>query len=186
MTIGFTKTQCNPARTGNPTNGLTWSHTLELSRLINDTATNNQVCFHWHHFCDLSCKLVIVHYGVYSASGCTNKATLGIKLLPVTILARQENCGCFLFVYFSDHLMAAFLFPIYVWCNLPSDSHSPHPTSSCLPAHLLYTESMILVRLGKIKCLKIQRYWLASKDSYENISYKTTYTVNLVSMQCVN
>ena len=36
--------------------------------------TDLQVCFHWHHFCDLL-KFMTVHYGIYSTYGYTNKAT---------------------------------------------------------------------------------------------------------------
>ena len=38
--------------------------------------------------------------------GCTNRATLGVKLLVVSVSALQVNCGCLL--HFNGHTMAAF------------------------------------------------------------------------------
>ena len=67
------------------------SHTLALSRHTNERATNSQVCFHWHHFCGPVNPLwsVQCHWGAPSI-----KATLAVKLLPVTVSTLQVNCGC--------------------------------------------------------------------------------------------
>ena len=60
--------------------------TFVLSRHTNVKATNKQVRFHWHHFCDpaslrqstMECTVPL---------GKTNKAMLIVKLLPATVSA---------------------------------------------------------------------------------------------------
>ena len=65
--------------------------------------------------------------------GCTNKATLGIKLLLVTVyIGLISELG--LFVHFNEHVQWL-LFCSNVWTNRPS---APHP-------HPLLNKSMILV-----------------------------------------
>ena len=61
--------------------------------------------------------------------GCTNKATLGVKLLSATVPAGQFM---WLSVHFNEHTMAAFLFkciedPTYSSPTIPPPSSPPIP-----------------------------------------------------------
>ena len=107
------------ARTDIPIMAWHESHTIALSRHTNERATNSQV---WHYFCDpvnswqstMECVVPLGH---------TNKATLGVKLLPVTVSAWQVNCGCLCTSMDTQWL----LFQSNVWKNLPSTPHPFHP-----------------------------------------------------------
>ena len=91
--IWFAKTRNNPTRTEIQITAWHESHTPALSRHTNGRATNSQVYFHQHHFCDpvnswqstMECMVPL---------GCTNKAKLGIKLSSGTLPAWQVNCDC--------------------------------------------------------------------------------------------
>ena len=96
--------------------------------------------------------------------GCTNKATLGVKLLSATVSAWQVNCGCLCTSMNTQWL----LFCSNIRKNPPT---APHPL---LPAHPLYTESMILVRPPE-KCLKFQLHWLASYNSNKILAIRLLY-----------
>ena len=100
------------------------SHTLALSWHTNVRARNSQVCFHWHHFCDpvnswqstMECAVPLGH---------TNKATLSVKLLPVTVSTWQVNCGCLWTSMDTQWL----LFQSNAWKNpplAPTRHHRPH------------------------------------------------------------
>ena len=83
-----------------------------------------------------------VHYGLCGASGAYWYQT--------AVSNRTGLAGeLWLFVHFNEHTMAAFLFR----CMEEPTYGSP----SAPTAHLLYTESMILVRPEK-KCLKFQQH----------------------------
>ena len=69
--------------------------------------------------------------------GCTNKATLGIKLPSATIPAWQVNCGCLC----TSMNIQWLLFCSNVWKNPPTAPHPPPIPTPRLPAHPLYTES---------------------------------------------
>ena len=115
--------------------------------------------------------------------GCTNKATLGIKLPPATVPAWQVNCGC-LCTSLNTCTMAAFLFkcteePAYGSPPAPTTHPTPLP-----PTHPLYTESRILVRPEK-KCLKFQQHQLASYNSYKILAtYITTLLIQWIWRPC--
>ena len=104
-----------PARIDIPIMAWHGSHTLALS---NERATNSQVCFHWHHFCDpvnswqstMECVVPLGH---------TNKATLGINLPLVTVSAWQVNFGC---LCMDTQWL---LFQSNVWRNPLSAPHLP-------------------------------------------------------------
>ena len=65
----------------NPNNGLTWKP--------HACTKNNQICFHWHHFYDPANLWQSTMADCTVSLGCTKKAILGIKLLPVTVSAWQ-------------------------------------------------------------------------------------------------
>ena len=117
----FAKTQNNPARTEIQITA------CALSRHTNGKATNSQVCFHRHHFCDpvnswqssMECVVPLAR---------TNKATLGIKLPSATVLAWQVNCGCLCTSMNTQWL----LFCSNVWKNPPTAPHLPPPPT---PSH---------------------------------------------------
>ena len=118
----------NPARTEIQIMAWHESHTPALSRHTNGRATNSQVCFHRHHFCDpvnswqssMECVVPL---------GRTNKATLGIKLPSATVPAWQVNCGC-LCTSMNTH---GLLFCSNVWKSPPTAPHPPPPPTPPTP-----------------------------------------------------
>ena len=78
----------------------------------------SQAAFIW------PCKFMMVHYGVYGATGGhTNKAACGVKLLPTTVLPWHVQCGCFCALLNTQRL-----FPYASgWFDPPSASHRPPP-----------------------------------------------------------
>ena len=113
----FAKTQNNPTRTEIQIMAWHESHTPALSRHTNGRATNSQVCFHRHHFCDPVNSWQSTMESVVPL-GHTNKAMFGIKLLLATIPAWQVNCGCLCNTQWL-------LFCSNVWKNPPSAPHPP-------------------------------------------------------------
>ena len=65
--------------------------------------------------------------------GCTNKATLGVKLLLVTVSARQVNCGC---LCTSVNTMAAFPVKCIEEPAFGSPPTPPHPLPPTHPYKL--------------------------------------------------
>ena len=76
---GFAKTRNNPTRTEIQIKA---GHESTKGRV-----TKNPVCFHQHHFCDLVSSWWSTMECVVPLrrTPCTNKATLGVKLLSATI-----------------------------------------------------------------------------------------------------
>ena len=183
--LDLQKHQNNPGRTDIPIMAWHESHTLALSRYTNEKATNSQVYFHWHHFCDpvtswqstMECVVLL---------GCTNKATFGVRLLPVTVSAWQVNCGCFCTPMDTQWL----LFQSNIWKNPPLACYPPPPPTSPPPAHpppINWIHDIAWRGLEK-------SVWKSSSISYIYCSYDIysykilairlfyTYTVNLASI----
>ena len=127
----FAKIRNNPARTEIQIMAWHESHTPALSRHTNGRATNSQVCFHRHHFCDpvnswqstMECVVPL---------GRTNQ---GHTWYETAVSDRTGLAGkLWLSVHFNEHTMAVFC--SNVWKNPPTAPHPPPPPippPSCPP-----------------------------------------------------
>ena len=91
-------------------------HMLAISNHINDRATNNQICFHWHHFCDL------VNSWQYTAGHWVALIRLHLVIKLLLVIFSLTNKLWLFVVNFNEHTTAAFL--------LQHKEKPPHPRTN--------------------------------------------------------